>query len=81
MGISSIEVGHKIVLKGKSRHGKQRVDIHGSDWTVNAFGNFNGHDAIRVESQNATFNIGRGKKIRDQRWVFLKEDPNFIYFY
>ena len=32
---------------------------------------------LRMRSERETFNIGQGRKINDERWVFLKDDPNF----
>ena len=33
--------------------------------------------AVRMRSERETFNLGKGRKIHDERWVFLKDDPNF----
>ena len=74
-----MEVGTQVVLTGISRHGKNRIEQHGNPWTVNAIGSFNGNDAVRMRSENETFNLGQGRKMHDQRWVFLKEDPNFTF--
>ena len=74
-----MEVGTQVVLTGISRHGKNRIEQHGNPWTVNAIGSFNGNDAVRMRSENETYNIGQGRKMHDQRWVFLKEDPNFTF--
>ena len=71
-----MEVGTQVILTGISRHGKNRIEQHGNPWTVNAIGSFNGNDAVRMRSENETFNLGQGRKMRDERWVFLKEDPN-----
>ena len=70
-----------IVLKGKSRHGKNRIQQHGTLWTVNALGTLNGTPAVRVQSENKTFKLGSfGEKTHDERWVLLKDDPDFLYF-
>lgn len=74
-----MEVGTVVILTGISRHGKNRIEQHGNPWTVNAIGSFNGNDAVRMRSENETFNLGQGRKMRDERWVFLKEDPNFTF--
>jgi len=76
-----MEIGQKVLLKGKSRHGKNRIEQHGDLWTVTGKGTFNGHPAMRLTSENESFNIGHGKKIKDNRWVFLKDDPNFLFFH
>jgi len=72
-----MEKGNIVWLEGKSRHGKNRIEQHGNPWTVNAKGKFNGDDAVRMRSESETFNIGQGHKMHDERWVFLKDDPNF----
>ena len=72
-----MEKGNIVWLEGKSRHGKNRIEQHGNPWTVNAKGKFNGDDAVRMRSERETFNIGQGRKMHDERWVFLKDDPNF----
>ncbi len=74
-----MEVGTQVILTGISRHGKNRIEQHGNPWTVNAIGSFNGNDAVRMRSENETFNLGQGRKMHDERWVFLKEDPNFTF--
>lgn len=74
-----MQKGTQVILTGISRHGKNRIEQHGNPWTVNAIGSFNGNDAVRMRSENETFNLGQGRKMRDERWVFLKEDPNFTF--
>ena len=74
-----MEIGQKVLLKGKSRHGKNRIEQHGNPWTVSGKGTFNGHPAVRMTSERESFNIGRGRKIKDERWVFLQDDPNFTF--
>ena len=69
--------GDLVMLEGTSRHGKQRVDLHGNPWTIEAQGVFNGNEAVRLKSHSESFNIGQGRKIHDGRWVYLKDDPNF----
>ena len=78
----TVRVGQKILLKGKSRHGKNRIQQHGTIWTVKRVGKFLGDDAFMCESENETFAIGhQGKRIKDERWVCLKDDPNFLFFH
>ena len=69
-----------VVLKGKSRHGKNRIEQHGNQWFVEEFGKFNGADAMLLRSERKTFKLG-DNMIRDGRWVLLKNDPNFLYFW
>jgi len=72
-----MEKGNIVELKGRSKHGKDRVAQHGNPWTINEQGVFNGNKAVRMRSERETFNLGKGRKIHDERWVFLKDDPNF----
>ena len=46
-------------------------------WEIDAVGTFNGFTAVRLNSRNETFNIGKGHKCRDQRWVHIKDDKDF----
>jgi hypothetical protein len=70
--------GDWVELKGISRHGKNRINQHGTKWVVNALGTFNGNAAVRCRSENKTFRLGSfGKKMHDERWVLLKNDENF----
>ena len=79
-----------VILKGKTRHGKNRIQQHGDQWFVKEFGKFNGEDAMMLRSENETFAIrGRGNSkqewmttwMHDNRWVLLKNDPNFLFFW
>jgi len=72
-----METGNIVILKGRSKHGKDRVAQHGNPWTIQAQGVFNGNKAVRMISDGETYNLGRGRFTQDQRWVFLKDDPNF----
>ena len=79
-----------VILKGKTRHGKNRIQQHGEQWFVKEFGKFCGEDAMMLRSERETFPIrarGNPKEewktvmIHDERWVLLKNDPNFIFFW
>ena len=79
-----------VILKGKSRHGKNRIQQHGDQWFVQEVGKFNGEDAMMLRSQDRTFPIrSRGNPneewktvhTHDERWVLLKNDPDFLYFW
>ena len=69
----------QVVLKGKSRHGKNRIQQHGDQWFVKEFGKFCGEDAMLLRSEGRTFKLG-DNWIRDSRWVLLRDDPDFLYF-
>jgi len=66
----------QVVLKGKSRHGKNRIQQHGSLWFVEELAKFRGQDAMLLRSENKTDNGGF-----DGRWVLLKDDPDFLFFH
>jgi len=65
-----------IKLKGKTRHGKNRIAQHGEWWTVCASEGedamFRGEPAWMLRSLERT---DRGDN--DVRWVLKKNDPNF----
>ena len=77
-----------VILKGISRHGKNRIAQHGSKWFVEKVDKFCGQPAMLLRSENETFAIrGRGNSkqewkttwMHDGRWVLLKNDPDFIW--
>jgi hypothetical protein len=61
----------KVLLRGKTRHGKNRINQHGNIWLVENIDKFGGEPAMFLRSLNKT----------EGRWVLLKNDPNFLYFY
>ena len=87
MVITHREVGRWIVLSGKTTHGKNRCHQHGVLWKIREVATFQGLPAIHVESMNETFSIRTRdadktekwttKKVRDTRWVHLRDDKNF----
>ena len=66
----------RIILKGKTRHGKNRIHQHGEVWNVIGEGKFQGADAWHLQSLNKTFKV-KGEKFHDGRWVLKNNDPNF----
>ena len=77
-----------VILKGISRHGKNRIAQHGSKWFVEKVDKFCGQPAMLLRSENETFAIrGRGNSkqewkttwMHDNRWGLLKYDPDFIW--
>ncbi len=59
-------------LTGKSKHGKNRIQQHGSTWVVVQRGRFAGRAAFMVASME---NTDRGR--RDGRWVHIRDDKDF----
>jgi len=59
-------------LTGKSKHGKNRIQQHGSTWVVVQRGRFAGRAAFMVASIG---NTDRGR--RDGRWVQIRDDKEF----
>ena len=80
MAITHRDVGKWVVLKGKTRHGKNRIQQHGTEWCIESVSTFNGQPAMSLRSRDKTFRLG-DKMINDGRWVLLRDDPNFIYFH
>ena len=67
----------KVLLTGKTRHGKNRIQQHGKVWLVEHFGTFKGAPAMLVRSEFKTEGP-KDHKGFDGRWVLLQNDPNFI---
>ena len=88
MVITHREVNRWIKLTGTTKHGKNRIQQHGVLWKILGIGTFKGLPAIQVESMNETFSIKTRdadktdewttKKIKDSRWVHLRDDENFV---
>ena len=74
-----VKVGQKILLKGKSRHGKNRIQQHGSIWTVKRVGKFLGDDAFMCESENETSSLLPVSGLKMNAGCGLKDDPNFYF--
>ena len=67
------EVGNKIILKGKTRHGKNRIQQHGMLWFVKEVrGGW-----MLLESEFKTEGPKDNKGL-DWRWVALQNDTNFF---
>ena len=64
--------GDWVKLKGKTRHGKNRINQHGNHWLVTDVGKFNGQPAVMLRSMKQT---DRGQF--DGRWVHINDDNNF----
>ena len=80
MGISNIKERNRILLKGKTRHGKNRIHQHGDFWIVKNVSRFRGQPAIVVQSDHKTEGPKDNKGF-DSRWVLLQNDPNFLIFW
>ena len=63
-------------LSGKTRHGKNRINQHGSLWLVRFEGTFMGHPAWRVSSMWMTEGPKDNKGL-DSRWILKQNDPDF----
>ena len=90
MVITHRDVGRWVLLKGKTRHGKNRINQHGEMWLIERVETFQGQPAMFLRSEKETFAIrGRGNPkeewkttlIHDNRWVLLRDDPNFLWFH
>ena len=67
------EVGTKITLKGKTRHGKNRVNQHGVNWFVKEVRG----GRMLLESEFKTEGPKDNKGF-DWRWIELQNDSNFF---
>ena len=80
MAITHRDVGKWVLLKGKTRHGKNRINQHGDMWVIESVEVFQGQPAMMLRSNNKT----EGPKDNtgfDSRWVLLRDDPNFLWFH
>ena len=75
MAITHRDVGKWVLLKGKTRHGKNRINQHGDMWVIENVSTFQGQPAMMLRSKNKTDKGGF-----DSRWVLLRDDPNFLWF-
>ena len=64
--------GGTVTLKGITRHGKNRINQHGTIWRVKEIRGMK----MFLESQFKTEGP-KDNKIFDCRWVEIKNDPNF----
>ena len=88
MAITHRDIGRWVILSGKTRHGKNRINEHGERWKIREISTFLGRPAIHVESMNNTFSVRvrdaaktkewTTKKLKDSRWVHLRDDDNFV---
>ena len=62
----------KVNLVGITRHGKNRIQQHGSEWIVEEIRG----TKMMLRSLNKTEGPMTNKRF-DGRWVSLKDDPNF----
>ena len=66
-----------VLLKGITRHGKNRVHQHGNTWRIAGEGKHKGQEAWNLESLEKPLTIGHARKEFDGRWVLKQDDPNF----
>ena len=88
MVITHRDVGRLVIMSGKTRHGKNRIDQHGQQWKIREVATFVGLPAMHLESMDETFSIRTRdadktdewttKKVKDTRWVHLRDDENFV---
>ena len=57
-------------LKGKTRHGKNRIQQHGEKWIVESVSRFQGQPAVSLRSTEKT-DGPKDNKGFDGRWVLL----------
>ena len=64
-----------VILQGKTRHGKCRVDQWGHEWRIVIAATYQGRPALLLESLRGK--SGNYAPPYDLRWVHLREDHNF----
>lgn len=64
------------MLKGITRHGKNRIQQHGMEWMITDISTFKGQPALQLRSMARTEGL-RSNKGFDSRWVLIKNDPDF----
>lgn len=68
--------GDWISLTGKTRHGKNRIQAHGTAWLVQEVKPQGMGTQLRLRSASKTEGP-RNKKGFDGRWIWMIDDPNF----
>lgn len=73
-----MNIGDKVILIAKTRHGKNRLNQHGNPWKVLGFDGSGRSRRVRLESPNETFSISKDTpNVKDVRWVDLEDDRDF----
>ena len=68
--------GQTVILKGKTRHGKNRIQQHGTVWFVKEIRG----SRMLLTSEHKTEGPKHNKG-HDWRWVNFTNDPDFLYFW
>lgn len=77
MKLKDIQKGDILILKAKSRKGKNRIHQHGNVWIVDEKV-VRGHVGnVRLRSKNKTFRDTPTKKTFDTRWIWVPGDSDF----
>ena len=69
MVITHRDVGRLIILSGKTRHGKNRINEHGERWKIREISTFLGRPAVHVESKDETFVIRTRDAAKTKEWT------------
>lgn len=67
-----LQVDDRIILTGKTRHGKNRIQQHGKLWIIEEVRG----GKMLLRSEHKTEGPMHNKGF-DGRWVSLRDDPNF----
>ena len=77
MKLKDIQKGDILILKAKSRKGKNRIHQHGNTWIVQDK-IVRGHTGnVRLRSKNKTFRDSPTKMNFDTRWIWVPGDSDF----
>jgi hypothetical protein len=70
-----MQVGEKIQLKGRSKHGKNRIQQFGTEFTV---GEIRSRiHTIRHRHMSGPFALVFNRKTDSIRWIAIENDPDF----
>ena len=70
-----MQIGDKIKLKGKSKHGKNRIQQFGTEWLCT---NMREHIHTTTHQRLAGPFAMIISSTGDLRWIAVKDDPDFI---
>ena len=71
-----MQVGDTIELKGKSKHGKNRIQQFGTEWLCTKIS-----ERIHTSTHQrlaGPFAMIISMDLEDLRWIAVKDDPDFI---
>lgn len=77
MKLAGIQKSDKLILKGISRKGKQRIAQHGKSWIVLDRVKAGHAGNLLIRNTKKTFKDAPNKWSHDIRWIWIVNDMNF----